>query len=61
MNVKDKADNIYNFEKMGSITNSIEQLKRNSSKKNYSFGAPFILYEKSMVLGAKTHYYGKGN
>lgn len=46
---------------MGSITNSIEQLKRNSSKKNYSFGAPFILYEKSMVLGAKSHYYGKGN
>ncbi len=62
-NVKHKGDYSYDFDKLGSFKNTIENYKIRSNKKADSFGSPYSKYEKVMVnqRGAYTHYYGKGN
>ena len=45
---------------MGSFRNTLENLKLKGTKRGDTFGTPYSKYEKSMILGAKNHYFGKG-
>jgi hypothetical protein len=47
--VKHKGDYSYDFDKLGSLKNTIETSKLRSNKKADSFGSPYSKYEKAMV------------
>jgi hypothetical protein len=58
-NIKDKGEFSHDYDRMGSVKNSIELSKRNGSRKADTFGVPYN--DKQVVHGIKSHYFGKGS
>ena len=55
-----KADFVHDYEKMYSLKNELKQTKARSSRKNDTFGSPFSSYQKVVVPGNLSAYFGKG-
>lgn len=58
-NIKDKGEFSHDYDRMGSVKNSIELSKRNGTRRYETFGIPYN--DKQVVSGIKSHYFGKGN
>jgi hypothetical protein len=60
LNVKDKSESKYEFEKFGSITYQMHMNKERGTRKYDTFGNVNDKYEPAVVNTGLNHYLGRG-